>query len=224
MRGKTVTVKEIQKLDEIAISRYHIPSLYLMEQAGRAVAEEVWQSVRRVADPKVVIVCGLGNNAGDGLVVARQLINKNIRTDVIVVGKTGQLKKDASVNYALLRRLTDAIITVKKVNPAVTRFLRDSDCIVDAIFGVGLNREIREPFRAFIRQINRLKKMVVSVDIPSGLDGTSGEIYGVCVRASKTVTFTYAKSGFYNRKGSRYTGQVIVVDIGIPANAKKKEL
>ena len=94
--------------------------------------------------------------------------------------------------------------------------IRKADVIVDAIFGVGLNREVLNPFRNVIAIINKEGKKVISVDTPSGLDGTSGKIYGVCVKADVTITFTFFKKGFFKGQGPKHTGQVIVVDIGIP--------
>jgi NAD(P)H-hydrate epimerase len=99
-----------------------------------------------------------------------------------------------------------------------------ADCVVDAIFGVGLDREIVEPFRSVIETINRAAKYVIAVDIPSGLDGTTGAIYGVCVNADRTMTFSFPKKGFLKGHGSRYAGKIIVADIGIPEQVKRKVL
>jgi NAD(P)H-hydrate epimerase len=224
MPVRSVTVKEIQKLDRIAIKEFGIPSLVLMENAGRAVAEEVKKYLRRKKRPRVCIVCGLGNNAGDGFVVARHLANAGIPTKTFLIGKASRLKHDAAVNFRILKRSKYIIKGVTVQHPLPAREVIRADVVVDAIFGVGLNREIAEPFRSAIGTINRKAKYVVAVDIPSGLDGTTGAIYGVCVKADRTVTFSFPKKGFLKDCGPWQTGTVVAVDIGIPAQVIKKVL
>ncbi len=211
-----VTVRQVQKLDKIAIKRCGIPSLVLMENAGRAVAEEVKKSLRGKRSPRVCIVCGVGNNAGDGFVVARHLINEGVGVKVLLASPKQGFKHDAAVNYRILKKMKCPI------RRFAAREVAAAGSVVDAIFGVGLNREIAEPFRGTIETLNRKAKYVIAVDVPSGLDGTTGAIYGVCVKADRTVTFSFAKKGFYKRQGPRHTGKVIVVDIGIPARLKNK--
>ena len=221
----SVTVQQIQNLDRIAIERYGIPPIVLMENAGRAVAEEVKKSLRGKKKPRVCVVCGLGNNAGDGFVVARHLINAGILTKIFLIGKARQLKYDAAVNCQILKKMKCPIIECRGTKfCAPTGFVARADIVVDAIFGVGLNREITGPFRSVIETINREAKYVVAVDIPSGLDGTAGAIYGACVKANKTVTFSFPKKGFLKNHGPRQTGKVVVVDIGIPVQVIKKVL
>jgi len=213
MRQKTVTVKQIQDLDKIAIEKYGVPSLALMENAGRSVAQEVIKRIKRIKNPLVCIVCGLGNNAGDGFVAARHLINAGIKTKIVLIGKGSQLKHDAAVNYKILKKLK---YPIKEAVAVPLQDIVRADAIVDAIFGVGLSREILDPFRGVIEAINARSKKVIAVDIPSGLDGTTGKIYGACVRADVTVTFSFIKKGFLKGSGPKHTGKVVVVDIGIP--------
>lgn len=220
--SKSVTVRQIQELDKIAIERCGIPSLVLMENAGRAVAEEVKKSLRGKEKPRVCIVCGVGNNAGDGFVAARHLINAGIGVKILLVGKGQQLKHDAAVNYRILKKIKCPVKEVRAGRDPSRQDVARADVVVDAIFGVGLNREITGYFRGAIEAINRGSKYVVAVDIPSGLDGTTGAIYGVCVKADKTVTFTCPKKGFFTDRGPRQTGKVVVVDIGIPLWLRNK--
>ena len=221
---RPVTVQQIQNLDRIAIERYGIPSIVLMENAGRAVAGEVRKSLRGKKKPRVCVVCGLGNNAGDGFVIARHLMNAGIPVKVFLVGKARRLKPDAAVNYRILKKLKFSIQKVGTGRDLSLRDITQADVVVDAIFGVGLNREITGPFRSVIETINREAKYVIAVDIPSGLDGTTGAIYGVCVKADKTATFTFPKKGFFRGHGPRQTGKIIVVDIGIPVQVIRKVL
>ncbi len=213
---RILTVQQIQDLDKAAIERYGISSLVLMENAGRAVAQEVKKSLCRHRHSIVCVVCGLGNNAGDGLVAARHLINAGIDTKIFCVGKINRLKEDAAINGAILKKARYPIREIAKPHAPFVRDITHADCVVDAIFGIGLNREIVEPFRGVIETINRQAKYIIAVDIPSGLDGTNGRIYGVCIKADKTVTFSFPKKGFFKNHGPRQTGKVIVVDIGIP--------
>ncbi len=216
--AKICTVKQIQKLDHLAIDQYGVSSMALMENAGRAVSEEILKLLKRSKGRKVCIVCGLGNNAGDGFVVARHLMNADLAVEVIVIGDPKKLKADAKQNYDIIKKCKVSIRVAKR---ARERF-SDYDIVVDAIFGVGLNRIIDQPYKGIIEQINTEAGRVVAVDIPSGLDGTSGEIFGSCIKAYRTVTFSAAKKGLYAKKGPKFTGKVIVADIGIPKMLFKK--
>lgn len=222
MTQKGVTVKEIQDLDRIAIEKYGVPSIALMENAGRLVTQEVLRHLPKQHQPRVCIFCGLGNNAGDGFVVARHLINRGVNTKIFLIGQPGKLKNDAAVNYRILKNCKYAIKSIHGIDKSIEQQIAKADVIVDAIFGVGLNREVSDPFASIIRALNRSKKRIVSVDIPSGLDGTTGKIYGVCIRAYKTVTFSFVKKGFLKGQGPRHVGKVVVVDIGIPEELKNK--
>jgi len=213
---KTVTVRQIQNLDKIAINQYGVPSLALMENAGRGVACEVIGLLRRKRKRNVCVVCGLGNNAGDGFVIARHLINAGLNVKIFLVGKGSHLKHDAAVNYRILKKLRHQIVEIGVRHSVLVREIKRAEIVVDAIFGVGLNREVCDPFRAVIETINQEAKRIVSVDTPSGLDGTTGKIYGICVKADCTVTFSFVKKGFLKKEGLRVTGKVVILDIGIP--------
>ena len=210
---KTVSIKYIQELDRIAIEGFGIPSLVLMENAGRLAAEEVKNYLKDLLNPIVTVVCGLGNNAGDGFVTARYLLNANMDVNVFLIGSNDKLKNDAKVNYQILKKLG---VNIKEVKNKEELDFDNTDVIVDAIFGVGLNRQIKGLFKEVIAKINQFQKWVVSVDIPSGLNADTGDIYNVCVQADVTATFTFAKQGFEKNQAVTYTGQVKVLDIGIP--------
>ena len=216
MRRKTVTVKQIQDLDRIAIGRYGVRSLVLMENAGRLVATEILRRIKKLRSPKVCILCGLGNNAGDGFVAARHLVNAGIKVKTYLIGRASRLKQDAQVNYRILRRLNVPVRDIHKTDARLRKDIAQAPIVIDAIFGVGLNRAITEPFYGIIETANRHANRIVAVDIPSGLDGTTGEIYGICIKADVTVTFSFVKRGFLKAQGPAHTGKVIVADIGIP--------
>ena len=217
---KTVTVEQIQELDRVAIQERGIPSLQLMEAAGKA----CFEVIRKKSPKRVTVICGIGNNAGDGFVIARHLINAGVNLDLFVTGPTKRLKNDALVNCRILRKLKYPVHQILKIDSNFEKCLKKADCVVDAIFGVGLNREINDPFRSVIHAVNRFGKKIVSVDIPSGLDGTTGKTWGACIDASATVTFSFAKKGFYLKEGPQHVGKIIVVDIGIPEKLKRRIL
>ncbi len=219
--GVVVSVKEIQALDSLAIKTIKIPSLVLMENAGQAVCAEVLRLIRNKKNPFVCVLCGLGNNAGDGFVVARHLLHAGVKPRVYLIGKAKDLKSDAAANYQTLKKLKHPIQEVQGINRRLINDFKKADIVVDAIFGVGLNRAIEGPFKEIIEVLNSQHKYVISVDTPSGLDATTGRIYGICVKASLTVTFSFLKKGFFKKEGPCYTGQIKAVDIGIPKGLLK---
>ena len=216
-----VSAKQIQHLDHIAISKIGIPSLILMENAGRGAACEMIRAATKKSLSGVGIFCGPGNNGGDGFVTARYLIHGGIKTKVFLIGKAQGLKTDARINYKILKRLGCAIKEINNIRE-LTREIKSCSLIVDALFGVGLNRTIEEPFRGAINALNASKKRIISIDTPSGLDVTTGKIHGVAIKADRTITFTLAKKGFFKNDGPKHTGKITVVDIGIPRDLTKK--
>ena len=222
IKKKAVSVQQIQCLDKTAIEKYGIPAIVLMENAGRCVAAEIIDELRHKKSPKVCIICGLGNNAGDGFVAARYLWNAGIETKIFLVGRADKLKEDAAINYQILKKLRYPIEELDQLNSVMTQDISKADIVVDAVFGVGLNREISEPFKSVIQSLNDKAQHILSVDIPSGLDGTTGKIYGVCVQADTTVTLSLSKKGFYKNEGPKRVGKVVVVDIGIPTKLKNR--
>lgn len=218
--NKSLTREEMRELDRKAIEEYKIPGIILMENAGRNVAEEVIKIVENHKETKVAILCGKGNNGGDGFVVARHLHNHSISLNVFLAAKIFDILKDddAGTNLQILLNMKipiEEILNINDVNSTL-RELNNYNILVDALFGTGLAGEVREPFKTLIQGVNNLNKTVVSVDIPSGLDCNTGKILGVAIKATKTVTFAASKKGFYSEDGPHYTGEVLVTDISIP--------
>jgi NAD(P)H-hydrate epimerase len=210
----------MRELDRKAIEEYKIPGIILMENAGRNVAEEVLKMLDDPEQTKVAILCGKGNNGGDGFVVARHLHNHNISVNIFLAAKIFDILKDddAGTNLQILLNMKipiEEILNINDVNSTL-RELNNYNILVDALFGTGLAGEVREPFKTLIQGVNNLNKTVVSVDIPSGLDCNTGKILGVAIKATKTVTFAASKKGFYSEDGPHYTGEVLVTDISIP--------
>jgi hydroxyethylthiazole kinase-like uncharacterized protein yjeF len=182
------------------------PGTVLMERAGRAVAEAV---VAMVPDPsRVLVVCGPGNNGGDGFVAARLLAKRRYGVTVALLGPREALRGDAAEMAALWQG---------PVIPAAEAAPVEADLIVDAVFGAGLARDLEGPAAALVQRINASETPVLAVDIPSGIDGDSGQERGTAVRASRTVTFAARKPGHLLLPGRVHCGAVAVADIGIAA-------
>jgi len=217
---KALTREEMRELDRKAIEEYKIPGIILMENAGRNVAEEVLQMIDDPHQAKVAILCGKGNNGGDGFVVARHLRNHGISVNVFLVAKISDILKDgdAGTNLQILLNMkipVKEILDISGVN-SILKELNNYNILVDALFGTGLSGDVREPFKTLIDGVNNLNKPIVSVDIPSGLDSNTGKILGAAIKATKTVTFAASKKGFYSEDGPHYTGEILVTDISIP--------
>jgi ADP-dependent NAD(P)H-hydrate dehydratase / NAD(P)H-hydrate epimerase len=196
--------------DSWAIDEQGIPSLDLMETAGEAVAE----AVRDVAtDGPVRVVCGKGNNAGDGLVAARHLAGTGYEVEALLLWPAGELSPDATTN---LERFEGA---VREVGDDLTGALTGSGAVIDAIFGTGFSGAPRAPADTAIEAINASEAPAVAADIPSGVDASSGEAEGAAVDADVTVSFHAAKLGHWIFPGKAKAGEVRVADIGIPPDA-----
>lgn len=208
-------------LDSAAINNYKVPSLELMENAGRKTVEIM---LARYGDPlgkTVAIFVGPGNNGGDGLVIARLLAARLARPVVFLLVPPDKLKGDSSHNYSSLLEFPVKIVEVtdEKDLHEASALLENCWALVDGIFGTGLTREVTGTYAAAIRVINEAICPVVAVDIPSGLNTDSGETLGSCVQANITVTFGQAKIGQVIHPGRECTGLLEVVDIGIPEKA-----
>ncbi|MBM4054980.1 MAG: NAD(P)H-hydrate epimerase [Planctomycetes bacterium] len=218
---KSLTCEEMRELDRKATEDYQIPGIILMENAGRNVAEEVLKEINKPENEKIAVLCGKGNNGGDGFVIARHLHNKGVPVEVFLFAKKEDILKgdDAGINLKVLLNMKITVkeyIDIQAVNDALDN-LKNYAILVDALFGTGLSGEVREPFRTLICGVNSLKKTIISVDIPSGLDSNTGKVLGAAIKAKKTVTFAAAKKGFYVAEGPHHTGEVVVTDISIPS-------
>ena len=207
----------MKEIDRRAIEEYGIPGYELMERAGQAIAGEA----AKLAGPppkKILVLAGKGNNGGDGLVAARTLFQKGFSVQVLLFSEGKKLKRDPARNFVENAKLAIPcrIVGEHFAWDAVPELVREPAVVVDALFGVGLDKPLGGPYRGLIQMLNREKKKVVSADIPSGLHSDTGEILGVCVNAAVTVTMGLPKKGFYENEGPRVTGKIVVADIGFP--------
>ncbi len=201
----------MRAVDAWAISERGVPSLELMEAAGAALAD----AAERAARPGPIrVVCGKGNNGGDGLVAARRLAEFGHEVETLLLWPAGELSDDAAAN---LKRLDDSFREVAGEELAPT--LRGSGAVVEAIFGTGFEGAPRDPARAAIEAINGCGAPVIAADIASGVDASTGEVEGVAVQADVTVTFHVAKTGHWISPGKGRTGGLEVATIGIPPDA-----
>jgi hydroxyethylthiazole kinase-like uncharacterized protein yjeF len=194
---------EVAKADRLAIAG-GVPGIDLMERAGRAVADAV--AARHAVGERVVVVAGPGNNGGDGFVAARLLAERGYGVRLLVVGELDRLKGDAAL---AAKKWTGPFA------PADPTELK-GDVIIDALFGAGLDRPVEGRARAMIEAMNAQPAPVVAVDLPSGVDGTSGAVMGVAVMAAQSVTFFRKKPGHVLLPGRLHCGPTSIADIGIP--------
>ncbi|MGF1583395.1 MAG: NAD(P)H-hydrate epimerase [Gemmataceae bacterium] len=212
---------QVREVDQIAITEFGIPSVILMENAGRGCAELL---IRLGIHAPVGIVCGKGNNGGDGFVMARHLVNHGFEVKVLLLGEPEEISNDSKVNYDIASRMHLPIQS--RAKEAITAdWIREElvgcEWVVDAIFGTGLSDEIRAPYDAIVEVINESGANVFSVDIPSGLDCDTGKVLGRCVKAQHTATFVAVKVGFAEETAQEWLGQVHVIGIGAPEECMK---
>ena len=210
----------VRALDRLAIEEYGIPSLLLMENAGRACASEAERMLASASGP-VLVLCGPGNNGGDGLVIARTLWNRGVDVHAVFAGPGDRLEagtRDFATNLHLWRGLGRTIEALETPGDVahLAPLLARSALVVDALFGTGLARELGEPWRALIRLVNGAGRPVLAVDLPSGLDADTGLVLGEAVRATVTVTFVARKPGFARGRGPELCGRIVVAEIGVP--------
>ena len=210
---------EVRTLDRLAIESYGVPSLVLMENAGRACADVVRARLGSSGRGSVLVVCGRGNNAGDGLVVARTLVNHGIAVAVAFAGAQDDLT-GGSPDFMRQRQMWEqaggAIVALAASPSWFEEQLREAAWVVDALYGTGLRGEVRPPVAGWMRAIDASPAAVLAVDVPSGLDADTGAVLGQAIRAEETVTFVARKRGLCVGEGPRLAGRVTVAEIGIP--------
>jgi len=214
-----MTRDEVRAFDAWAIQQARIPGVVLMENAGRACADVIRRRLAHIERPGVCIVCGTGNNGGDGFVIARHLLNDGLAVTLALCGDCSKVVGDARIHLDVLQHLGQPIecldVEAKAIDVRVRGLASGAHLIVDAIFGTGLRGDVSPPYARLIEAVNRLGIPIVSVDIPSGLDGDTGRPLGAAIRATLTVTFVAMKRGFLSSEARAYTGEVMVASIGI---------
>ena len=228
MSRRPATAAEMRELDRRAVDEFGIPTLVLMENAGLRAADQAEAMLRPVAGANVAVLCGRGNNGGDGFVVARHLYNRGANPQVFLASKIDDviIRSDAA-GMNLEMTLNIGIPVNEVLDPEAARkllpALASADLIVDALLGTGLSGRVREPVLTLIHTVNEAGRPVLSVDIPSGLCSDTGKVLGAAVKASRTVTFALPKKGFTLGDGPDRCGEIVVVDISIPRQLLKDQ-
>jgi ADP-dependent NAD(P)H-hydrate dehydratase / NAD(P)H-hydrate epimerase len=208
---ETITANEMRSL-ETNSEYFGVPRLLLMENAGHCVACLIGSEFK--PGKSIAIFCGLGGNGGDGLVVARHLLLRGFKVTVLLAGKGKEISdKAALVNWKALQPLAENMRILEIYDSALIPEVQ-ADVIVDALLGTGAKGELKPPILQLVRKINTLTSFKVAVDVPTGVDADTGNILGEAVKADTTVTFYKSKKGL--AKAKKYTGKLVVKDIGLP--------
>ncbi len=209
---------QMREADRRTIEEIGIPSLVLMENAGRQVVAAMEATFEDLADKRVALICGRGNNGGDGFVVARTLRQRGMDVAVFLIGRVADVKGDARVNLEILGRLGITVVEVADEEAWELHASEVADCgtIVDAIFGTGLARPLDGMLETVVADLNGLGLPIVSIDLPSGLSGDSAEPMGPSIDATMTVTLAAPKVALVLPPADARAGDLVVADIGIP--------
>ncbi len=202
---RCVSVAEARAIDERAVREFGMPTLLLMENAGAAVAAQA-----RELGARFLVLCGAGNNGGDGLVAARHLGRERCTVLLLQEPSPGR-SPDAALQLRILRRAGWQILSEWPDEASLADAV-----VIDALFGTGLSRPLDGPAREWIERANRLPGKKLAVDIPSGLHGDTGKVLGCALCADRTVTFEAAKLGMTVGAGPQLCGEVVVAPLGLP--------
>jgi len=228
-KPQSLTREQIREIDRIALEEYGMPGVVLMENAGRNAAEIIQRTA--LPDPhrgSVAIVCGSGNNGGDGFVIARHLSNAGIDVTLYMTCEPAHLTGDAAINYYVIEKmgLPYSLLRHEPTIAAARNRWRNSDVLVDALLGTGFTGEVRQPIANVIAALNATpskptqtpgrKPILVAIDLPSGLDANTGTPSNATIKADLTITMAAKKIGFDAPGSEEWTGSVVVVNIGIP--------
>lgn len=206
---------QMQKIDQYAINELKIPSICLVERAAISVIKNIDLNVRKT----FALVVGIGNNGADGLALARNLLARDFYVEVYIIGNIEKAKEDFILNYQAVKNLTDKISLVETILDleVMEKNISKVSTIIEGIFGTGLDRTITGTYAYVIAMLNRSMKYIISIDIPSGVDSTTGEAWGEVVDSDLIVSMQLMKKGVYER--SIYKNKCVVEDIGIPQKA-----
>jgi len=220
MREYILTNQEAAAVDHYVMKELGIAGRELMSRAGRFVALKAKKLLDEIPNSRIDIFCGTGNNGGDGLMAALKLNDWGANVSVWIVGDSERLKGDARYFYEICReKQINPVNLLKPADLQQIPDLSDSDLIVDALLGTGFRGAVTGLLADVVDRINTSQRPVLAVDIPSGIDGDTGQIHGTAVKATVTVTMGFLKRGLLFYPGKRHAGQVIVVDLGYPRSA-----
>lgn len=209
----------MKRIDQYAITKLHIPSLRLMENAGKAVVNEILNRIKNISEKSVLIFCGKGNNGGDGLVVARRLIAVGASVKIVLIENRNKFSKDALNNYQILQSIKSNKYEILSLNGFLKRRKKNSDIIIDSMLGTSFKGKLGSNYRKAIDFCHKQNSLKIAIDIPTGLNGETGEVAADAFGADCTITMSQPKIGFYCKRAKEFTGEIIVAKIGIPKKA-----
>lgn len=213
-----VTSAEMKKIDQTARDKFGIPALLLMENAGRAAAHEALSILKRRRSGRISILCGYGNNGGDGFVAARHLLNENMKVDLYLIGRAKPLSPEAKVNFDILKKMGLKVMRIYRSRQAqaLSQKIKKCGLAIDAIFGIGLRGRLDIFYQVLFENLNSCGVPILAIDIPSGLDADTGSVLGSAIKAKYTVTMGLPKKGFRRKNAKKYLGKLTVADISLP--------
>src|SRR5437867_2407360 len=211
---------QMREADRRTIEEIGIPSLVLMENAGRQVVAAIEAMHGELLEGQVAVLCGHGNNGGDGFVVARTLLQRGVGVSLFLIGRVGDVRGDARTNLEILGRLGLTVVEVADSQAWELHFseVRDCSLIVDAIFGTGLNAPVSGFIESVITDVNTSGIPIVAIDLPSGLSADSPEPLGPSIEAGLTVTLAAPKLPLVLPPAEMRAGDIVIADIGIPGD------
>ena len=215
---RILNAAQMREADRFTIEEIGIPSLVLMENAGRQVVAAMEAAYEGRLNGRVAVLCGRGNNGGDGFVVARTLLQRGIDAAVFVIGALAEVRGDAKTNLEILGRLGVTVVEIADEQSWELHFSEISQCtlIVDAIFGTGLKSALGGMMETIVADVNASSIPIISIDLPSGLSADTPHVLGDCIDASMTVTLAAPKLPLVLPPGEAHAGDVVIADIGIP--------
>jgi len=230
---KVLTRKQMQEIDKESIEKIKIPSVVLMENAALSVVEVIHNNYLDIARLGVLVVCGSGNNGGDGMAIARHLFLRNIPVKVYIASKISKLKSDSLTQFNILKNLKVPIVYLEESEDdeneqenfikKLTVDIGFSQVVVDALTGIGVKSDIGKFYDRIIQTVNKFANVIISVDVPSGLDVDTGKFFATePIRATTTVTFAYPKLGLFLYPSYLYVGKLVLANISIPYINKKE--
>lgn len=222
---KLLSSSQMRELDRRTIEDVGVPGIVLMENAARGVFEIIDLEAGPLDGASAAVICGRGNNGGDGFAVARMLHNAGAKPEIALAAKPGEISGDAATNMNICRNLKIPIVSItdpKKLG-VLRKIVRKADFIVDALLGTGVSGPVKPFFLEIIRVMNKCDCPVFAVDAPSGVQVDDGRVFNGAVNADHTITFGAAKTGLFVYPGAGHAGKIYVVDIGIPAEFLEAE-
>lgn len=209
-----VTGKEMKLLDQNTSSHFNVPELVLMEQAAMHFVWKLCSVFKETEHKKAIVFCGVGNNGADGIAIARLLNERGISTQICKIKDSLKEKCATSKSFQVQESIYHAY-NYPVLNNMEQAVNENYDFVIDAVFGIGLSRNLNAEYIKILECINQIKGLKIAVDMPSGINSDNGQIMGAAVKCDYTITFSFEKLGQYLWPGNEYAGKTMVVDMGI---------